>query len=665
MFTAEELRVREETFLAYKDTLTKEPSGDVKKEYYVGCYQKSDWEFIHEELKKDGSLEDNIPSSTCDCHNDCLHSDTNAIYLLTDSEATSLRNHPKVLYVNINSDAYPGTYKINPDDETDEKDIKIGDDKRPVQIVPKDESFLYNIANGELLRDEFGNPLITEIDTLYLPSVTASKSTSVVFDNRETPYVEEDHSWVSPSTGSASRYADLDHHLGTYLTVKLTGGSNYTLGQATAAPNTVQVGGGATCKWYDQSTYTNQAGISTSRVWPTGGAKFTPPSALLPENDPVIKLENDVGDAKNILYVDTSIGIGSVRGAQVGDTVYGSGIPDGTQISEITNNGRVVLSNDLTTPTRPAGRYRRYSGVQKSQRTAFKGSGDKLSDNNPDNSWNNRVPLQIARHQRKSDPWRSIANAGINSTGVTANNFNDPESLYPTVPRTYTTDIIGAMDPAVGHVPADIERTEIKQYGDGSDVDVIVCDQDMWFGHIEFINVSGSNSNKPINYRGGNVLKEGFSTHSATGICDVLDLVLDAPYYLDPEFFDANASKRTARWDGTVVPTDTAAIEWWGNNNTSNRSAKYVSTSNGGTATGHNDFGVITVTSGYTRANSNGSHTSYKTGSGFHGTPCAAQAFGKTQGWAYNANKWFINQYGSNDTGHKVSFDIQKIFHQF
>ena len=81
MLTAEEYKVREESFLAYKDTLTKEPSGDVKKEYYVGCYQKSDWEFIHEELKKDGSLEDNIPSSTCDCSNDCLHSYTNAIYL--------------------------------------------------------------------------------------------------------------------------------------------------------------------------------------------------------------------------------------------------------------------------------------------------------------------------------------------------------------------------------------------------------------------------------------------------------------------------------------------------------------------------------------------------------------------------------------------------------
>ena len=36
------------------------PEGTGKKAYSIGCYQKSDWEFIHEELKKDGSLEDNF-----------------------------------------------------------------------------------------------------------------------------------------------------------------------------------------------------------------------------------------------------------------------------------------------------------------------------------------------------------------------------------------------------------------------------------------------------------------------------------------------------------------------------------------------------------------------------------------------------------------------------
>ena len=44
---------------------------------------------------------------------------------------------------------------------------------------------------------------------------------------------------------------------------------------------------------------------------------------------------------------------------------------------------------------------------------------------------------------------------------------------------------------------------------------------------------------------------------ATTGTCDLLDLTLDAPYYLDPDFFDANPlSRLMERWDGTTVPTE-------------------------------------------------------------------------------------------------------------
>ena len=158
----------------------------------------------------------------------------------------------------------------------------------------------------------------------------------------------------------------------------------------------------------------------------------------------------------------------------------------------------------------------------------------------------------------------------------------------------------------------------------------------MWYGHIEFVNVGTASSTKPLNYRGGNVLNADYATHTATGICDVLDLILDAPYYIDPEWFDGDASRRTTRWDGTVVPTDTAARNWWQNNSTSHRSAKFVSSGSGGSATGNNDFGTVTIPAGYTRAAMNGSNTAHQTGSGTHATPCASQAYGKTHGWAYN-----------------------------
>jgi len=54
------------------------------------------------------------------------------------------------------------------------KDVKIGDDKRPISIFVSEEN-LYNIANGEFLTDEFGNPLIVEVDSYFLPDTTSEK----------------------------------------------------------------------------------------------------------------------------------------------------------------------------------------------------------------------------------------------------------------------------------------------------------------------------------------------------------------------------------------------------------------------------------------------------------------------------------------------------------
>jgi hypothetical protein len=128
-------------------------------------------------------------------------------------------------------------------------------------------------------------------------------------------------------------------------------------------------------------------------------------------------------------------------------------------------------------------------------------------------------------------------------------------------------------------------------------------------------------------------------------------MVLDGPYYIDPAWFNASPGTRlTTRWDGTVVPTDTAAQAWWSNG--SNRSAQFASA------------GTVAVPAYYTRANCNGSDTAISA-EGDHGTPCSGQAYGRTFGWAYNANKWFIDAYGSYGFGLNVDlyFDIMKIFH--
>ena len=74
----------------------------------------------------------------------------------------------------------------------------------------------------------------------------------------------------------------------------------------------------------------------------------------------------------------------------------------------------------------------------------------------------------------------------------------------------------------------DVLNNRLEYYGDGSDVDVVVADTRAWFGHIEF----QGNLGGPAKYRGTNVLKAGGATNYTTGSCDVLDIVLDAPYYL-------------------------------------------------------------------------------------------------------------------------------------
>ena len=61
------------------------------------------------------------------------------------------------------------------------KDVRLGDDKRPVSVIPKNEDQLINIANGEVLTDEFGTPLITQVDQFFLADATAERSTSIVF----------------------------------------------------------------------------------------------------------------------------------------------------------------------------------------------------------------------------------------------------------------------------------------------------------------------------------------------------------------------------------------------------------------------------------------------------------------------------------------------------
>jgi len=350
---------------------------NAKKLYAVGCYSAEDWDYIHEILTKDGTLEDNIPNHCCECVDIKDHSATRAVYLLTDEEANELLNHPRVEYVHENFESYPCKYKPNPE----------------------------------------------EVSTGFLPKTNRYNSPQRNYRN-----------------------------------------------------------------WNDSSQ-----------------------------------------------------------------------LPASPTSTELLRSG-----------------------------------------------------FQLLRCVDKADPWWTGASTGSDQI------FSD---------RTLT------------------------QYGDGTDVDVIVGDEGCWFGHVEFqTNATGGG---PQNYRTRNPLYSGFSTaapSATTGTCYLLDLALDAPYWLDPEWFETSPSTRlTLRWDGTTVPTEDAAKSWW--SSTTSRSASFST------------LGTVTVFSGYTRAACNGSYNARPTISTVHGTQCTANAVGRTQGWAYNANKWSINAYGTNGMDFEPYFNIMKLFH--
>ena len=226
-------------------------------------------------------------------------------------------------------------------------------------------------------------------------------------------------------------------------------------------------------------------------------------------------------------------------------------------------------------------------------------------------------------------------------------NWNDT-AILPTTPNSTDINRSGYQllrcaqkaDPWFGLPDTTIIENRINYYGDGSDVDVIVGDEGCWIGHGEFQNNTG---NGPTNYVGGNLLP-------GNGTCDLLDLVLDSPYYIDPDWFNADSVNRlTTRWDGTIVPTDSAAVNWW--TNTTQRSVKFST------------IGTVLISSTYTRAACLGSNSARPTITTTHGTQCSANTYGRTQGWAFNSNKWVVNAYGGNGTNIEQYFTLMKLFH--
>ena len=197
------------------------------------------------------------------------------------------------------------------------KDVRLGDDKRPVSIIPGNEDFLYNIQNGEVLVDEFGTPLLTQVDQFFTADATSKRSTSITLP--ETPFDPYER----------LIFENIGVHTATYnvnLDVRIT--------SATVLPRTGSaVGFGTTVAKAAGGFVTVSTGASVTDAY----------FAQFPFLD--VKSRTDQGGVKNKLYFPDTSNINSTT-VEVNDKISGTGIPDGTRVSKVFGS-RLILNNPV------------------------------------------------------------------------------------------------------------------------------------------------------------------------------------------------------------------------------------------------------------------------------------------------------------------------------
>ena len=74
-------------------------SSDEPQAYEISVNSPDDWQYVHDILMQDGTLEDNIPSRSCDCVSDLKCSPTRSVYLLSNDEIAQLINYEKINWI--------------------------------------------------------------------------------------------------------------------------------------------------------------------------------------------------------------------------------------------------------------------------------------------------------------------------------------------------------------------------------------------------------------------------------------------------------------------------------------------------------------------------------------------------------------------------------------
>ena len=186
----------------------------------------------------------------------------------------------------------------------------------------------------------------------------------------------------------------------------------------------------------------------------------------------------------------------------------------------------------------------------------------------------------------------------------------------------------------VGIASTTVTRTDLKYSYTGKGVDAVVIDTGTGTLHPELVSDEGVYRNR--------------------------DVILDGPYYVDPEYFNSNGYTYTRVLGGHTLGVGIAtdkAKEWW--TDASKRSAKFQSL---GTISSS-----ISATYTYGHATASSAHTDDSMPIGnSHGTSCSAQIGGKSFGLAKNANMWSIrvNLGDGAPIGAATALDFCTLWHQ-
>lgn len=171
-----------------------------------------------------------------------------------------------------------------------------------------------------------------------------------------------------------------------------------------------------------------------------------------------------------------------------------------------------------------------------------------------------------------------------------------------------------------------VKNDDVSYSLTGKNVDIVIHDSGILQYHPEFLDSNGQSR--------------------------VRDIVLDGPYYIDPDYFNNTIpGVKYTKPDGRVGIATTAAEQWWENG--SKRSAQFAS------------IGTVTIPATYTVDRSMGiGGTSNSLISG-HGTACAGLAAGKNMGLAFESNIWNMPGISDNvDMTPEQNYDLMKIWHR-